>query len=203
MKNDTDTTTTLYLARHGETQWNKVKRFQGQFDSELTPLGKQQSSELAQNVKHQPLDFIVTSTLGRAIATSEICQQLINIPSHTNAGLDERNLGQWQGQYISDLKSEAIYNEVLHELTNTAPKDGESAISCGQRIYKAVEDIAQQFPSKHILIICHGEALRCFLSYLGQTLTGNAYDLFSNGSICELTYQHGVGFKQSEQSLDV
>lgn len=195
--------TILYLARHGETQWNEVKRFQGQLDSQLTTLGEQQSAQLAESVKHHSLDFIVTSTLERAIATAKICQQLIDIPTHSNAGLDERNLGQWQGLYINDLKSETIYNEVLHELTDTAPTNGESAINCGKRIYKYVEEIATNAPNKHILIICHGEALRCFLSYLGQTLTGNAYDLFSNGSVCELIYQHGIGFVQPEQPLHV
>jgi len=191
--------TTLYLARHGETQWNKVKRFQGQLDSELTTLGKQQSYQLAINVKHNPLDLIVSSSLNRAIATADICQQQLPIPHQVNNKLNERNLGRWQGQYIRDLTSQAIYHEVLHELTNVAPEGGESAIICGQRIYKAIEEIALECPNKHILIICHGEALRCFLSYLGQTLTGNAYDLFNNGSVCQLTYQSENGFSHLEQ----
>jgi len=194
--------TTLYLARHGETQWNKVQRFQGQLDSQLTELGIKQSKDLALIFQDKNLDLIVSSSLGRAIATATICQQTLPIPLHKNIGLNERNLGSWQGLYISDLTSERIYNEILHELTDIAPDNGESAISCGQRIYKTLEEIAQRFSNKHILIICHGEALRCFLSYLGQTLTGNAYELFSNGSICELAYQQDIGFTQSEQSTD-
>jgi len=195
-------TTTLYLARHGETQWNKVQRFQGQFDSELTSIGIQQSKQLALTLLKKELDIIISSSLGRAVSTAAICQQELHIPSHQNVGLNERNLGQWQGLYINDLLSDTIYNEVLHELTNIAPEDGESAINCAQRIYKTIEEIAQNFPNKHVLIICHGEALRCFLSYLGQTLTGNAYDLFSNGSLCQLTYNRDIGFTQFEQKAD-
>ena len=189
--------TTLYLARHGETLWNKEQRFQGQLDSELTQLGKQQSQQLAQMLSDKAIDLVVSSPLGRAVATAKICQQQLNIASTVDVGLNERNLGQWQGKEVKTLMVEAIYTEVLQQFTDVAPTDGESAQACGKRIYQAIEAIAKQSPAQRILIIFHGEALRCFLSSLGQKYTENAYQLFANGSVYQLRYQHKVAEFQS------
>ena len=49
--------TNLYLARHGETQWNKEQRFQGQLDSELTDVGKQQSAKIAHQLANNNIDL--------------------------------------------------------------------------------------------------------------------------------------------------
>ena len=182
--------TTLYLARHGETQWNKRERFQGQLDSELTELGKQQSQQLAQALSGCAIDTIVCSPLGRAKATATICQRHLNVSFSINAQLSERNLGHWQGHYLHTLANQPEYHEMLQQFTFLAPLNGESAVACGQRIYQAIQKIAQSLPNKKVLIVFHGEALRCFLLQLGQQHSGNAYQLFTNGSICQLHYLH-------------
>ena len=73
--------TTLYLARHGQTTWNKIHRFQGQLDSDLTQTGRQQSEQLALHLAPQEIDLIVSSTLGRSIDSALICQQILGIPT--------------------------------------------------------------------------------------------------------------------------
>ncbi|HBY85606.1 MAG TPA: hypothetical protein DEO86_07000 [Colwellia sp.] len=182
--------TTLYLARHGQTRWNKIHRFQGQLDSDLTQTGRQQSEQLALHLAPQEIDLIVSSTLGRSIDSALICQQILGIPvTHSNK-LIERNLGPWQGQYIADIKSDKNYHEILHQFTEVSPPNGESAVSCGSRIYQALKAIANSHFNKNILVIFHGEALRCFLAKLGHNKSGNAYDLFDNGCLLPLTYLH-------------
>ncbi|XQW85010.1 histidine phosphatase family protein [Thalassotalea piscium] len=182
--------TTLYLARHGQTLWNLQQRFQGQLDSELTELGRQQSHQLAQSLSDKAIDYVISSPLGRAVATANICQQHLKTPTAVETQLSERNLGLWQGREVSTLASEAIYTEVLQQYTDIAPAKGESAQACGQRIYHAIETIAQRAPNKRILVIFHGEALRCFLLALGQEYSENAYELFSNACVYKFSYQH-------------
>mgnify|MGYP000253525885 CR=1 FL=1 len=182
--------TTLYLARHGETLWNKAQRFQGQLDSKLTELGEQQSLQLGVSLSDTGIDYIISSPLGRAVATANICQQQLNVKATIAVNLSERNLGIWQGESVATLTRETIYNEVLQQFTDIAPAGGESAQACGKRIYQALETIAYQTPNKNVLVIFHGEALRCFLLSLGQKHTDNAYQLFGNGSIFKLRYQH-------------
>ncbi|MCI2286112.1 histidine phosphatase family protein [Colwellia sp. MSW7] len=67
-------TVNLYLARHGQTQWNKIQRYQGRLDSDLTSLGKQQSEKIALQLTHKNIDLIVSSPLGRAAAGAQICR---------------------------------------------------------------------------------------------------------------------------------
>lgn len=182
--------THLYLARHGETQWNKVYRFQGQLDSNLTTRGEQQSQIIADNIKHNAIDLIASSPLPRALSSAKICQQTISVPLVNVPALMERDLGEWQGQYIKDIKRSHHYHEILNQFTTLAPPDGESAIECGTRIYKALSCLVEQNESKNILVIFHGEALRCFLAKLGWSSSDNAYQLFDNGCIIPITYQH-------------
>lgn len=182
--------TNLYLARHGQTKWNRVKRFQGQLDSELTETGKQQSENLAQYLVNQKIDLIISSTLGRAVDSAIICQKVLNTPIVNLSELTERDLGDWQGQYVDDIKSNKSYNEIFHQFTKLLPKNGESAINCGTRIYHSLQVLANAHQDKNLLVIFHGEALRCFLAKLGHLSTNNAYELFDNGSTCHFTYNH-------------
>ena len=182
--------TNLYLARHGQTQWNKVQRYQGQLDSELTLLGREQSKKLAQNIVNKRIDFIVSSPLGRAVNTAISCQKILNIPIINLNDITERNLGLWQGLHINDIKTEEEFDEIFHQFTALKPIGGESAIDCGTRIYNALQILARNYINKNLLVIFHGEALRCFLAKLGQQSTQNAYELFDNGSTFHLTYNH-------------
>ena len=189
--------TTLYLARHGQTQWNKVHRFQGQLDSELTPTGKLQSEQIAQRLMSKKVDLIVSSSLGRAIASAKICQQKMTVPFISVDGLNERDLGHWQGQHVDDIKGDKSYHEILHQFTELKPIGGESALTCGDRIYQTLKLLATSYQNKNLLIIFHGEALRCLLAKLGESSTDNAYQLFSNGCLVQLSYDHHTSHFQS------
>jgi len=185
--------THLYLARHGQTQWNKVHRFQGQLDSKLTEVGKQQAENLAQQLTDQKIDLIISSSLGRAVSSANICQQQLNVPLLTIDTLIERDLGHWQGLHVDNIKNDRNYHEILHQFTDLKPTDGESALACGKRIEQSLTLLAQRYPSKNLLVIFHGEALRCFLAKLGHLSTDNAYELFDNGCMFHLNYQHDSG----------
>ncbi|MCI2286111.1 histidine phosphatase family protein [Colwellia sp. MSW7] len=110
-------------------------------------------------------------------------------------GLLERDLGEWQGQHMADIKKDKNYHEILHQFTQLAPVGGESALTCGERIYQALKSLAQRYQNKNLLVIFHGEALRCSLAKLGNISTGNAYQLFDNGCLLQLTYAHNNRFQ--------
>ena len=183
-------TTNLYLARHGQTQWNKVQRFQGQLNSDLTEQGKQQAEKIALQLKNKQLDLIVSSSLERAVVSANICQQQLSTPILRLKGLSERHLGDWQGQYIDELKSASDYQEIFHQFTALSPHGGESAQGCGERVYQTLKLLAQRQQNKNVLVIFHGEALRCFLAKVGHSATDNAYDLFDNGCILQFCFHH-------------
>lgn len=185
--------TFLFLARHGETVWNQAQKFQGDLDSPLTALGKQQAAQVGEVLSSQSVDLIVSSNLGRAITSAEICQQTLAVPLLKDEQLNERNLGTWQGECVDDLTAHTHYDEALHQLTHFKPPQGESAIDCGKRIEQALLNIAKKHIGKRILVICHGEAKRCLFATLGTEQQGNAYQLYQNGAVSPLVYDSVEG----------
>lgn len=182
--------TRLYLARHGETLWNKSQRLQGQLDSELTTLGKLQSANIADELATKNIQLIISSPLGRAISSATICQKKLNIPHQTSTNLMERNLGCWQGKEITKLKKLPDYHELFNNVTSLTVKNSESALACGQRILDTLLQLAKEHLGQNILVIFHGEALRCLLYLLGQRQINNAFNLYKNGCIIALDFQN-------------
>ncbi|OKY25698.1 histidine phosphatase family protein [Thalassotalea sp. PP2-459] len=180
--------TVFFLARHGETYWNKAMRFQGHLDSALTELGQWQSQQLAQRVKMNNIDIIYSSPLGRAQATAKICQKILNRPYQVESELIERNLGLWQGQRVEEVALHPDYDEILQQFSKLSSHGGESAIACSERIQRKLHQVAKHYSGAKILVIFHGEALRCFLAGLGKVSKANAYEQFQNGCMLKLAY---------------
>ena len=180
--------TKIFLARHGETVWNQTKRLQGHLDSPLTTIGEQQAADVASLVAHHNIHHIISSPLGRAVATAKICQQHLNIPVKIASQLIERNLGTWQGQQVSILQSHSDYDEMLQQVTTLTMERGESALACANRIKDALIIIAQAHLESNILVILHGEALRCLLHQMGNETTQSAFSLYPNGKVLTLSY---------------
>ncbi|WP_286235145.1 histidine phosphatase family protein [Thalassotalea sediminis] len=188
--------TVLFLARHGETYWNKERRFQGHLDSGLTELGKSQSQQILAHVIDQKIDVIVSSPLERAKATARICQTMLKVDDVVEPRLMERNLGDWQGKKLQEIACYPEYHEALKQVTDFTPRNGESANACSARIYHALKDISQRYLGRKILVIFHGEALRCLLAMLGEKSEVNAYELYQNGCVITLNYQPTAPFFQ-------
>lgn len=181
--------TRIYLARHGETLWNQTQRLQGQLDSKLTPLGKTQSLEIADKLATKNINLIFSSPLGRALESAFICQQKLNVAHQVSTDLMERNLGDWQGNEVKKLKTLPEYNEMLNQVTSLQINSAESALACGHRIFEDLKQLGNEYIGHNLLVIFHGEALRCLLFLLGKKETNNAFNLYKNGCIVTLDFQ--------------
>ena len=102
---------TLYVIRHGETDWNKLQRYQGQTDIPLNDTGRAQAARnghvLCEVLGHsgEQLDFI-SSPLMRASETMEILRASMGLaprPFATDDRLKEQNFGHWEGQIWGEL----------------------------------------------------------------------------------------------------
>lgn len=93
------TIATIYLVRHGETQWNQEKRLQGGIDIPLNDRGQRQAEALARRLEGCPLDRIFTSDLARAAETAEriAARQRKAIPVVRTPDLRESQYGFWEG----------------------------------------------------------------------------------------------------------
>jgi broad specificity phosphatase PhoE len=94
----------VVLARHGETEWNRVRRRQGQLDSPLTERGLMQARALATCVAALSVDAIVASPLGRAAATAAVCGEQAGLAVMTVPELAEVDHGQMAGLTSADIE---------------------------------------------------------------------------------------------------
>src|SRR5438876_6692501 len=89
--------TTLILARHGETDWNRDGRFQGHADPPLNDRGREQARSLADALADQPIEAIYSSDLRRAHETAQIVAQRQGLEVLVDPDLRERDVGEWSG----------------------------------------------------------------------------------------------------------
>ena len=166
--------TTFYLARHGQTEWNVERRIQGQLDSFLTPEGQQQASQLAGQCRELNITQVLTSSLGRAVQTANICAQQLNITVKSVSGFEERHFGLWQGKLVSEVNDDVHYNEITSQITDCKPEQGESAKELLARFTKALTNQLQTENNETFLIVSHGDILRSFMAQFEEPLSSEA-----------------------------
>ena len=138
--------TTILLARHGETDWNRDGRFQGHADPSLTDLGRTQARELAESLGDEALDAIYASDLRRAYETAEIVGARLGLPVTGETGVREIDVGSWQGLTRIEIDG--------------AEWDGESRDQHQQRVLETLRQIAERHPSGNVLVVAHGGTVR-------------------------------------------
>lgn len=105
-------TTTLYLARHGETVDNINQIMQGQTQGRLTPNGIRQAEALRDAMAAVSLDAVMSSDLKRAVDTAAIVAGPHGLTVRTTPLLRERDWGSFTGRYIPGLKGEAWPDDI-------------------------------------------------------------------------------------------
>jgi 2,3-bisphosphoglycerate-dependent phosphoglycerate mutase len=141
--------TTLLLARHGETDWNRELRIQGSSDIELNDLGRRQAQALAQELTDVDLDAIYSSDLARARQTAEAVAATHALEVRFDRRLRERSFGSWEGLTREDI---ATFPEGSRH-------DGESDDEVRARVLEAIEEISRAHPGEQVLVVSHGGAL--------------------------------------------
>ena len=145
----------IYLARHGETDWNAERRLQGRTDTALNSTGRQQAAKLAEHLKGVRLDAIYCSTLSRSRETAEIVRG--EVPLKSLAGLNERRIGKFEGKKLDKNSDPATAQE--YPKRSRDPDDeldgGESLNQFYERVRATFGDIRSQHISGAILIVGH------------------------------------------------
>ncbi len=95
--------TTVVVARHGETAWNRAGRYQGRRESALSDLGRRQAQALARALGTEPIARIVSSPLQRCVATAQPLAEQRGIALETDADLLEIDHGSWEGRLRAEV----------------------------------------------------------------------------------------------------
>ena len=103
----------IYLARHGQTEWNRVGRFQG--DPDLDPVGYANRVSLWLQLRDRPLKAIYTSALQRTQRTAELLAKEKKLPIQPRAEINEIHPGVFEGLCYADVDPDEVdaYVEIL------------------------------------------------------------------------------------------
>jgi probable phosphoglycerate mutase len=157
---------TILLVRHGETDWNLERRWQGHTDRPLNQTGRAQARELAKRLATEPPHAIYSSDLARARETAEIVAERLGLPVAVDPRLREVDVGEWSGLTMADV--EERFPEALQRRLagGTGWQDGETYEQMGERVLEALHDIAGRHEGR-VLVVTHGGSVREVLHAAG------------------------------------
>jgi len=96
----------LYFVRHGQTEWNAIARMQGQWNSDLSALGRQQAEVNGQLLERLDIQALYASPLDRTRQTTEIIQQYVPLDAAYDSRIMEWDCGHWSGHLYEDVKAQ-------------------------------------------------------------------------------------------------
>lgn len=196
---------TLYIARHGETEWNLVHITQGHHDSPLTEKGVEQARQTAEELKEVNFEAVFSSDLYRAERTAEIIKLERDLAVQTHQALRERCSGSWEGKDGTEFTEK--FNDILEKLKalpegeqwrhKLAP-DIESHEELIGRFITKLREIAVAYAGKNVLVVSHGGPIRFLLMHLGYAKLGSLpANSFSNAGYIKV-WCDGIDFEVKE-----
>ena len=158
----------LYLIRHGQTDWNAQRRFQGSQDIPLNETGRLQAKEAANNLASTPFEAIYSSQLIRAKETAEIIRGSRSQEIQIEEDLREGTFGSLEGECYGanspwDDLSHLSYEERLH---HKWVNDQETAHQLIERVVPCLLKIASTHEDHKVLVVTHGGVMRTLLAVL-------------------------------------
>jgi broad specificity phosphatase PhoE len=159
--------TTILLARHGETDWNRDRRWQGHSDMPLNEAGRDQARALADELAGERIDAVYSSDLVRAHETARIVAERRGLDVTAVPDLREVNVGSWEG--LSDEEVRRRYPQAARG----GWENGETYEQMGRRVIEALRRIADTHAGKRVLVVAHGGPLRAVLRHCAADHDGS------------------------------
>lgn len=163
-----DTLARFFLVRHGETIWNRQRKYQGQSDVTLTDEGRTQARILSERLKGEQIDVIYASDLSRTVETAEIIAKHHGRKVLTAPLMRELSFGIWEGMTYDEIiqKWPQEYKEWQDDPYNKKPPEGETLSELCERVSKFLMETAKKHPDSRILVVSHAGPIRAILSVL-------------------------------------
>ena len=153
----------LVLVRHGETDYNRQHRLQGQLDISLNEVGIAQAKHVSLALRSDTFDAIWSSPLSRSMDTAVHINRFHNVPLHPENLLLERSFGQLEGQSQPALKD--LQNSSFQSFDQFAAPDGESLLELSQRAQSLMVNL-NRFSGERLLLVGHAGMFRALIGLL-------------------------------------
>jgi probable phosphoglycerate mutase len=178
----------LILVRHGETEWNAQRRYQGQTDVPLSELGRRQAECVADRLVGQTIDAVYASDLQRAWETAQIIAAKSGLQVMPEPRLRELKFGVLEGLTFDEAQEQ--YPEMINawlEDFNRPPEGGETIELFNSRVVSLLNDLKAKHDEQTVLLVAHGGPLSEVLRVvLGLSREKRWYLEMENASLSEV-----------------
>jgi 2,3-bisphosphoglycerate-dependent phosphoglycerate mutase len=151
---------TILLARHGETDWNAERRWQGHADRPLNERGREQARALAERLDDTDLAAVYSSDLERARETARAVAERQGLPHHLLHELREVDVGSWSGMTKDEAAERDPEGYRRWRAGHPGWTDGETYEEMSRRVLAAVREIAAAHSDTPALVVAHGGPIR-------------------------------------------
>jgi Fructose-2,6-bisphosphatase len=163
-------TTTVYMTRHGQTEWNVEHRLQGHRDSPLTALGIRQAEWLEEALRGVKLDLIATSSSPRAVHTAHLIKGNRDVPLIESEQLKEISLGIWEGRKQDEIKQEnpQQFHHFWNDPGQFRVEGSETYREVSSRAVSFLHELLQRYEGQTILLVTHTVVFKLLMAYCEQ-----------------------------------
>ncbi|WP_284618212.1 histidine phosphatase family protein [Aquabacterium humicola] len=154
--------TELIVIRHGETDWNRQHRFQGQIDVPLNAMGLEQAARLGERLAGEAIDVLVVSDLQRAQATAAPIARRHGLAPNIEPLWREQAFGILEGLDVTTIRRQHrdLWERwVQHDADYALPEGGESNLHFYARVKRALEATVEAHAGRRIAVVTHGGVL--------------------------------------------
>lgn len=161
--------TTIYLIRHGTTDWNEVGKYQGSSDIPLNQKGIDEAIQVGKELSEVPFTSLYSSPLVRAHATAREIAKHHDLPIQLVEGLKERSYGDFEGMTFDEIERHPYFQKHLRKnwYLLGAP-NGESFEQSTKRVGKTFEGIVSNHANETIGIVAHGGVIKSIGHHIGH-----------------------------------
>ena len=181
--------TTLLVARHGETDWNLERRWQGHAESDLSAKGRAQAQALGEQLRERGIAAIYSSDLRRARDTAGIVGGELGLPVRVEQALREVDVGEWSGLTTDEIEARYPEGVARRRSGGTGWEQGESVDAMSARIAAALIELAVAHDGETVLVVTHGGPIREVRRAAG--LTAEGWHHVGNCEVDELEVREG------------
>lgn len=172
----------LYITRHGQTDWNRLRKIQGKVDIPLNEIGRSQARKTRDELADVKLDRIISSPLSRAYETAQIINEFHQLPIEKEQRVEERGFGDMEGTPIETVDFRYFWRP---EHENRYPTCEKTSLFYA-RVHDFIEEAKIKYANETILIVAHGGVSLPFYTYFhGLPEEGDMRKYMLNN--CEVT----------------
>lgn len=163
----------IYVARHGETEWNALNKVCGRTDIPLTELGQHQAEKLGERVMGLAVHRIISSPMLRALQTARPAAELLGLEIETDVRLIEQDYGIYEGVDRQDPGFLANKRQFAFRYPG-----GESMMDVAYRVYSLLDELKEKHKDENVLLVCHGGVCRLIRTYF-EDMTNETFFRYS------------------------